>query len=204
MNSKEQFIRNGLHCLGYKSKQDLIENLYLKAMIDSYNRLDKSIGIENDIRDRFVYDFYYKSPFLMKWIQLNIIFVNWERWVFKDESDLGRADLSFAISGLEFIVECKRLKNANQKYIEEGLHRFLNNEYSENESCSGMLGFVISGNIENIKLGLLRKCEVENYVHNDFCQQKYDEWEYSFKTAHSRKNNSEINLYHLFFEFNKN
>lgn len=203
MNKKEQFIRNGLGCLGYKSKQDIIENLYLKAIVDSYNRIDKNIGIENDIRDRFVHDFYYKSPLLTKWIQSNIIFVNWERWVFKNETDLGRADLSFAISGLEFIVECKRLKNANQKYIDEGLHRFLNNEYSENESCSAMLGFIIEGNIKDIRLGILRKCETENYIQNEFTQQKYTDWEHNFKTTHSRKNNSEINVYHLFFEFKK-
>lgn len=204
MNKKEQFISNGLSCLGYKSKQDLIENLYLKAIVDSYNRIDKSIGIENDIRDRFVYDFYNLSPLLMKWIQANIIYVNWERWVFKNSIDLGRADLSFAISGFEFIIECKRLKNANQKYIDEGLYRFLNNAYSAHESCSAMLGFVIEGNIEHIRSGIMRKCEKEQCVHNDFSRQKYIEWEYSFKTTHSRKDNSEINVYHLFFEFTRN
>lgn len=201
MNSKEQFIQYGLGCLGYKSKQDLIENLYLKAIIDTYQRIDKSIGIENDIRDRFVADFHFASPFLMKWIQSNIIYVNWERWVFKNENDLGRADLSFAISGLEFIVECKRLKNASQKYIDEGLHRFLNNEYSPNESCSAMLGFVIEGNIEEIRLGILGKCVKEKFVNNVFSQQKYAEWDHSFNTSHTRKDNSEINIYHLFFEF---
>ena len=200
---KQQFIRNGLSCLGYKSKQDLIENLYLKAIIDSYNRINKNIGIENDIRDRFIYDFYFKSPLLMRWIQANIIFVNWERWVFKNETDLGRADLSFAISGFEFIVECKRLENANQKYIKEGLHRFINNEYSKNESCSAMLGFVISGNIEEIKIEISKKCEKEKYVNNYFSKQKYSDWEYSFNTTHLRKDNFEINIYHLFFEFKK-
>lgn len=204
MNEKEQFIRNGLGCLGYKSKQDLIENLYLKAIVDSYNRIDKRIGIENDIRDRFIHDFYNVSPLLKKWIQLNIIFVDWERWVFKNETDLGRADLSFAISGLEFIVECKRLKNASQLYIDEGLKRFINNEYSKNESTSAMLGFIIKGNIADIKIGLLRKCETENYIENEFNQQKYSDWKHCFKTTHSRKDNTDINLYHLFFEFNKN
>jgi len=203
MNKKEQFIQNGLGCLGYKSKQDLIENLYLKAIVDSYHRIDKSIGIENDIRDRFVHDFYNTSPLLMKWIQSNIIYVNWERWVFKSDIDLGRADLSFAISGLEFILECKRLKNASQKYIDEGLYRFLNNEYSANESCSAMLGFVIDGNIEDIRLEILKKCVKEKSIQDGFSQQKYTDWEYSFKTTHSRKNNSEINVYHLFFEFMK-
>lgn len=204
MNKKEQFIQYGLGRLGYKSKQDLIENLYLKAIIDSYERINKTFGIENEIRDRFVHDFHYKNPLLMKWIQANIIYINWERWVFKNEEDLGRADLSFAISGLEFIIECKRLKNASQKYIDEGLHRFINQDYSANETYAGMLGFVIGGEIENISSGILRKCETEKCIHNTFAQQKYTNWEYSFKTAHLRKDCSAINIYHLFLNFNKN
>lgn len=203
MNKKEQFIQNGLGCLGFKSKQDIIENLYLKVIVDSYARLDKDIGIENDIRDRFVYDFYHKSSITKNLLQANILFINWERWIFKNENDLGRADLSFAISGLEFIIECKRLKNASQKYIDEGLHRFINNEYSVNESHSAMLGFVIGGNINDIRMGILRKCKIQKYIHNEFSQQKYIDWEHNFKTAHSRKDNSEINIYHLFFEFKK-
>ncbi|HZK93577.1 MAG TPA: hypothetical protein VFC67_05170 [Prolixibacteraceae bacterium] len=203
MSKKEQFIQNGLGCLGFKSKIDLIENLYLKAITDTYARIDKTYGIENEIRDRFVHDFHYKSPFLMKLIQANIIYVNWERWVFKNEDDLGRADLSFGISGLEFIVECKRLKNASQKYIDEGLSRFINQDYSANETYAGMLGFVISGEIEKISIGILRKCETEKYIQNTFTQQKYSDLAYSLKTAHIRKDNSSINIYHLFLKFMK-
>jgi hypothetical protein len=40
----------------YKSKRDLYENLYLKAIIDSYIRIDKTQDFENNIRDRFVWD----------------------------------------------------------------------------------------------------------------------------------------------------
>jgi hypothetical protein len=204
MSKKEQFIQNGLACLEYKSKQDLIENLYLKAIVDSYLRIDKNISIENDIRDRFIYDFHYRSPLLMKWIQANIIYVNWERWVFKNKTDLGRADLSFAISGLEFIVECKRLKNASQKYIDEGLHRFLNNEYSPNESYSAMLSFIVSGNIEVISSKILNRCGTENFIPTNFTRHKYPLWQYTFNSSHTRKDNYDINIYHLFFEFNRN
>jgi hypothetical protein len=116
--------------LGYQSKQDLIENLFIKSIYDTYNRVDKNVGIENEIRDRFIYDFYHNSTLLKGLINKNILFVNWERWVFKNEVDLGRTDLSFAISGIEFIVECKRLKNASSQYIDEGLYRFINKDYS--------------------------------------------------------------------------
>lgn len=204
MNKKNQFIQFGLDCFGFKSKQDLIENLYLKAIVDSYSRIDKSFGIENDIRDRFVYDFYHESPIIKKWLQKNILYINWERWVFKNKDDLGRADLSFAISGLEFIIECKRLKNDSQKYIDEGLRRFIDKEYAANETYASMLGFVINGNIENICNSLLGKCKTENHINSDFVRQKYTNWKHNFKTTHSREDSTEINIYHLFFDFKQN
>ena len=61
MNKKNQFIQFGLKVLGYKSKQDLIENLFIKSIYDTYGRVDKNVAIENDIRDRFIYDFYYRT-----------------------------------------------------------------------------------------------------------------------------------------------
>lgn len=201
MSDRNQFIQFGLKTLGYKSKQDLIENLYIKSIYDSYERIDKCIGVENDIRDRFIKDFYYENLLLKKWIQLNIIYVNWERWVFKNEDDLGRTDLSFALSGFEYIVECKRLKNANQKYINDGLNRFINKEYSENESYSGMIGFIIGGDITNICSSLKEMCKQVNYCESEFIRSKVDGSETSFITSHNRKETCEINIYHLFLEF---
>jgi hypothetical protein len=202
MNKRNQFIQFGLRVLGYKSKQDLIENLFIKSINDTYNRIDKNIGIENDIRDRFIYDFYYKSNMLKGLINRNILFVNWERWVFKNEDDLGRTDLSFAISGIEFMVECKRLKSANSQYINEGLHRFINKDYSENESYAGIMGFVVEGDIQNICFSLETKCKRESYCENDFVKKKTYNAENSFITSHKRNKIENINIYHLFFVFN--
>nr|WP_321411495.1 hypothetical protein [uncultured Carboxylicivirga sp.] len=202
MNSKNQFVLNVLGMLGYKSKQDVIENLFIKSIHDTFERIDKNIGIENDIRDRFIYDFYHDSALLKGLINRNILFVNWERWVFKNEVDLGRTDLSFAISGIEFIVECKRLKNASSQYIDEGLHRFINKDYSENEAYAGMMGFVVNGDIKRICSSLETKCKEESYYENEFVKSKTYNAENSFITSHHRKENEAINIYHLFFEFN--
>ena len=201
MSKKNQFLQFGLSCLGYKSKQDLIEELYIKSIIDTYGRLIKTIGFENDIRDRFIYDFYNESPLLKEFIQSNILYVNWERWVFKNEDDLGRTDLSFGISSFEYVIECKRLKNAHQQYISEGLCRFIKNEYSSNESYAGMIGFVVEGNITNISDELKNKCQKEEFSNNSFANEKLYSWKHGFKTAHNRVNNTAINLHHLFFEF---
>lgn len=201
MNNKDQFIQFGLSILGYKSKQDLIENLYIKSIYDSYERINKCIGIENDIRDRFVYDFYHENLLLKKWIQSNILYVNWERWVFKNEDDLGRTDLSFALSGFEYVIECKRLKNSSQKYIDDGLCRFINKEYSKNESYSGMIGFITGGDIGNICSSLRGKCKLVNYYESEFVRSKNNVSETSFITSHNREGGEVINIYHLFLEF---
>ena len=203
MNKREEFVRFGLGCLGYKSKQDLIEKLYIRSILDSYKRIDKNIGVENDIRDRFIYDFYHTSPYLKKWIQTNIIYVNWERWVFKNDEDLGRTDLSFAISGFEYIVECKRLKNTSQEYVDNGLRRFINGDYCASESYAGMIGFVVNGNAESICRNMETKCKTEKYVSNLFVRKSPADLGYSFKTSHFRKNLPDVNVYHLFLEFVK-
>ncbi len=202
MDKKHQFIQFGLGMLGYQSKQDLIENLFLKSIYDTYSRVDKNVGIENDIRDRFIKDFYHNSTLLKGLINKNILFVNWERWVFKNEADLGRTDLSFAMSGIEFIVECKRLKTSSPKYISDGLNRFINNNYSENESYAGMIGFVVDGDIKSICSSLMEKCKQENYIKSEFTRSIVNDSEYSFCTTHNREGTDEINIYHLFLEFN--
>lgn len=204
MSKRNQFVNFGLSCLSYKSKQDLVENLYLKSIVDSYQRVDKAIHTENDIRDRFIYDFYHNSVLLKGLIQTNILYVNWEKWVFKNDQDLGRTDLSFGISGFEYVVECKRLKSVSQQYIKEGLYRFINNEYSKNESYSGMIGFVIEGDISKIKDGLKDKCINEKFVDTSYSKESLDEWNHNFKTTHKREDNSNINIQHLFFEFSIN
>ena len=202
MNSKNQFVLNVLGMLGYKSKQDVIENLFIRSINDTYNRIDKNIGIENEIRDKFIYDFYHYSPLLKGLINRSILFVNWEKWIFKNEHDLGRTDLSFAISGIEFIIECKRLKSASPQYIDEGLKRFINKDYSENDSYAGMMGFIVEGNIKDISASLKIKCKEESYFENDFVKSKISSTENSFVTSHYRKEIEAINIYHLFFEFN--
>lgn len=200
-NLPTEFIKFNLSKFGYTSVESFVENFYLKAVIDSYQRLDKSISVENDIRDRFIFDFYNVSPILKGWLQLKILHVNWERWVLKNDTELGRADLSFELSGLDFIVECKRLRNANPKYLDEGLKRFVHLEYAEDDEYAGMIGFIISGNKITICDELKTKCKSFYYTENDFCNQRVEGWETSFKSCHNRTNDTNIKIFHLFFDF---
>lgn len=201
MSTQAEFVRFNLSKLGYSSKEDLIENLYLKSIIDSYQRINKTISIENDIRDRFVHDLYHHESDIKKWLQLQVIHINWERWMFKNEDDLGRADLSFELSGMDFIIECKRLKHADKRYFEEGLRRFLDGDYAERDEFAGMLGFVVAGDKTKISQSLREKSLKYDTIDSDFASDSYHAWDVGFKGSHRRKDATSINVYHLFFDF---
>ena len=198
---QEDFINFNLDHFGYSSVQELIEKLFLGGIIESYQRIDKCAAIENDIRDRFIVDFYKNNSLLKKWIQSKVLHVNWERWVFKNDSDLGRADLSFELSGIDFIVECKRLKFADKKYIDDGLDRFINLEYGEGDNYAGMMGFVVSGDEQAISNKLKEKVILRNHNDSLFEEKINYSWNPSFNSTHNRVDSTPINIFHLFFSF---
>ncbi|MBW8334084.1 MAG: hypothetical protein K0M40_18840 [Prolixibacteraceae bacterium] len=195
-NSQTDFINANLSMLEYSTKQDLIENLFIKSLIESYNRINKSIGIENEIRDRFMKDIYTTDSEIKKWLQLKIIYLDWENWVFTNEFELARTDITFKLTGLEFILECKRLKSPNKAYIDEGLDRFIKLKYSKGDEYAGMIGFVVSGDKMLICNGL--KNRIDNLDHTisttDITLTP------SFNSHHKRIDNTQISIYHLFFD----
>jgi len=208
MNNQERFMQNALGCLNYKSEQNLYEELYLKAIIDSYQRIDKSVDLENVIRDRFVFDLERKNHLTQDLVQKGILQLDFERTHFVSETEKRRTDIVFFISGFgNFTCECKRLfrqDSKNNEYIDEGLKRFIELKYSKNNQYSAMLGFVVDGEIDKIKTFLLKKCEANNYIKNEFTEQEYFDWMNSFKTAHQRSDYTEIKMYHLLFSFDHN
>lgn len=196
-NSQSDFINSNLSKLGYSTKQDIIENLFIKSLIESYNRIDKNIGVENEIRDRFVKDLHTTDSEIRRWLQLKIIFLDWENWVFTDEFELARTDIAFKLTGLEFIIECKRLKSPDKAYIDEGLERFIKLKYSKGNEVAGMIGFVVSGNSANICKKLRDKIEVLDHttsIRNFSALNR-------FESYHNIVNKSQICVYHLFFDF---
>ncbi len=100
MSSPTEFINANLSALGFSSKRDLIENLYLRSIAESYGRLKKSISTENEIRDRFVYDIYNFDSKLKKWLQLKVIYLDWENWKFTPEFKLARTDILLSCQAL--------------------------------------------------------------------------------------------------------
>lgn len=200
--TQKEYINLNLDKFNCSSVKELIERFYLTGIIESYQRINKQIAIENDIRNRFVKDFRFYNPILKPWIQSKILHVNWERWVFKNDDDLGRADLSFELPGIDFIVECKRLRFADKKYIDDGLNRFIELEYGEEDEYAGMLGFVISSNEYLIAKNLKDKVLNVNTVDSDFAKENFSKKYPTFNSTHFREDASIISIYHLFFRFN--
>jgi len=75
-------------------------------------------------------------------------------------TELGRNDLRFYPQNhygqtVFFTVECKRLRVKSKsglrhladKYVDEGLRRFVDGRYSAGLPCGGMVGYVMDGNV---------------------------------------------------------
>lgn len=188
--------------LGFESKQDMIEKLYLKSIVDSYNRIDKVISIENDIRDRFVKDIIRDatSP-LYGWLQLKLIRIHWEICTFTDSDDLGRMDLSFETHGFDFIVECKRLKGYSKKYFDEGLMRFIELKYAKGDDYAAMMGFVVDGDRKNILAALKKNSLKYSSIDSLFAKEVFPYTEDGFKGSHLRTDDTIVNIYNVLFDF---
>lgn len=203
MIKKEQFMHFALDKLGFKSKEDLIENLYLKAFIDTYKRIKRISIKEEEIRDQFVRDFEWVNGHTKNLIQQQILILTWERWMNVSEDEKSRADISLSMSGFEFIIECKRLEFADIKYINSGIKRFVELKYAKNDTCAGMIGFVIAGNIEKICNNLKPKVREFHFASKNehLLQVNCLNWQHSFQSKHNRINKTHIHIYHLFFDF---
>ncbi len=193
----------------YRSKTDLIENLFLNAMIDSYSRVKKIINIydnsENKIRNNFQYDLTYSNKFTKDLLNKNFITFTAENQIITKENEIKRTDIQFIINGvIKFVIECKKIKTVKRKqYIDDGIYRFVENIYiSQDEEYAGMCNFVVNDDISTIILGIKKKVKEYNFVsidENNIC-----DFESSFSSKHNRTESKNIKIYHLFFKMNKN
>jgi len=75
----ENFTNIWLSHFRDKSRKDII-NLYLKAIIESYKFIDKSVADENKIRDRFYWDLTERNPILKDYLEKSTIKIGFEEW----------------------------------------------------------------------------------------------------------------------------
>lgn len=199
---------NGLGtALRFETYSDLVENLYLKALIESFTRLRLIPGIgdliENQIRNQLAYDLENNNNILRPYLQNKIVKLTKENTLLPSPTRSNRTDIEFFISFLgDFVVECKNLSSAEQRYINDGVNRFISGQFSSNDSEAAMIGFIVGGGIPSIKEKLYLKVENEssaekNYSHS---QERCSGYEHSFHSLHTRPNKKKILIHHLFVD----
>ena len=204
----------------YPEPQDLVEGLFLRAFIDAYHRVKfepkvKSLN-ENDIRNLFIADFKESNIPLNKYIQNNVITIASENQA-NTKNLVQRTDIELhsGIHQIHFVIECKKLSSAETRYVQgttkngkyeiDGLEKFLDLQYAENESKAAMVGFVVSGDVVKITKSLKQKVAVFNphKKMNAYIDLQCIGWDNSFQSLHLKKDSSSLSLYHLFFDFSK-
>jgi len=185
-----------------KNKKDIFEKVYLQSLIDAFSRIPKELRKEEKIRDALTRDLENENPLTKDLIARKYLFVSIEQLKQLSETEKSRADIVFSTMGLEFVIECKRLQSAETVYLEEGIKRFIDLKYAEKDDFAGMLGFIIGGNPEKIVANLKEK--VKTY-HPSKDMEKWlaktcAEHDLSFQSKHLRSNNTEIHIFHLFFD----
>lgn len=104
-----------------------------------------------------------------------------------------------------FGIECKNLYDKQlgkkRRYVEKGVNHFVSGYYASNSTVSTMIGYVLSGRIEDAILDLLPLVEnlaspIMNLTRDLLVQDP------QYKSRHLRTfDNKEILIYHLFFDF---
>jgi hypothetical protein len=203
----------------YSTVEALIENLYLLAIIEAYKWIrthDSVHGVlENDIRNKITHNFKHDNSFLSSYINNKTIYLTKENEIYtRDETQRTDIELFSFSHENKFVVECKRLASAETRYVNgandregnykiDGIEKFIELIYSENDEYAGMLGFIIKGKPKRI-VDIL-KLKVKNFHPSDDIEpvinKKCADWELSFQSRHIRKNKTKIHFYHLFFDF---
>lgn len=220
MNNDEAFTRLKRFYSKYKTQREVIEGLLLMAIIDSYGRVKGIRGIEryseNRIRDEFVRDFERQSPYLKGYIANRTIKLTNENRILL-ENETFRTDIEFFIGGYgDFVVECKRLIAAEQRYIRggqrneayqvDGIERFTSLAYARRDACAGMVAFVVAGEIRRIMGALIAEIRKFRFcsAYDGLLTEPCSNWQDSFQSRHTRIDDTEIHIYHLFFNFAQN
>jgi hypothetical protein len=193
--------------LGYSSISDIIENLYIRSLIDAYPKVLQISNIdeydEPNIKDEFQKIICSDSGKLSQWIANRTISLAVENQIIIKEVERKRTDLEFNIPCLKYIIEFKKLKSASKtQYIDNGISRFINDIYTnEYDKFAGMCSFIVGGNIDKIIQGIkdkIRKYHLVQYNNNKICN-----FDFSFSSTHQKINSTEILLHHIFFDIRK-
>ncbi len=203
----------------YASHKEVIEALYLIAFINAFDRVKAIEGIatlsENEIRDKFQYDFEHHNSVITEYLENQTITFDSESQII-EEHEKYRTDIKLFCAWYrkQFVIECKLLRFASQVYIQgkynkskekyevNGIERYITLTYAKDDEYAGMMGFIIQGNPEKIVKKLSHKVKSFHPSNEmELLKQECADWKLSFQSKHIRVNDKAIHLYHLFFDF---
>lgn len=214
-----------LNASGYEYKSIFFNAEFehiLSKIIACYNLMKTdNVDLKNDenkIRDVIYLDYLNNNAVRGK---IGLKDYYFDREIQEDRAN-GRTDIrvislnSFEDTSAYYTIECKRIDSINNsgvnglnaKYIQNGIYRFVSNTYSTHYKTSGMIGFVIDGldihkNINAINSLLIGPFAQTNTIKILNNRTIVEGFEYSYYSKHN-KNNEEIIIYHLMFDFAKN
>ncbi len=129
----------------FPTTQALVEQLYLSAILDAYPRIKAIPSIssfnENGIRNKVVEDFKSTNLVIKEYIQNKVIFITAENQAYTANL-VQRTDIELlnSIHQHKFVIECKRLTAAEERYIHgrnrngqhlhDGLEKFVDHTYA--------------------------------------------------------------------------
>lgn len=202
------------HLLRFYSEYNLIE---LRQRIDAELKKTERKEIESLIKD-----------FIWRWfdgdrsICLQGIITNLEskamygvnafydiKFQHSDWIDLDTGKLKY------YSVECKNLNSLtasineyvyNSSKKDGGVYRYFNGKYSQNTDFGGMLGFILDGNIEEVKQNIISKLAAPfdispegDLIENGIKLNSIENNTFTFDSVHNRHNNVFV-LNHILFK----
>ena len=196
----------------YTGGFDGMKDLILENIISAYK------GMKNDNRWRTIIEEEHFTDLLVDKMKQNPLFcyvfiVNREPKE-GNFTNIGYLDIKIDIpsAGRYFAIECKKIdtktgrSSLRQKYIEDGLSRFINGKYAKEENFGGMIGYVVEGDIVETSSDMKRRVREYRYVQGKehLLDKTCVSYQGSFQSEHIRENNlGNIHIYHLLFDFEK-
>lgn len=192
----------------YHSLTELVEQLYVPAILESYQRLlqqsDLSSLSEPKIRNRLAQDFENRNCLLKELLDNGILHIVYENTrVNEMNDDTFRTDIEFLLSCYgKFVIECKKQDSYSVNYMNEGIYRFRDEKYKANEA--GMLAFIVGGNVSKISSKTKTKVEEDSsFVDPSHSSLLCALHPHSFHSSHKRVSASSlpILIHHVFLDF---
>lgn len=217
-------VENKLDASEFLFKDEICTHQFeyiLSKVTDCYKMMVASntqvpLNDENGIRDILYLD-YLSNPDVKRDLNLNNYLFDRET---AESCSSGRVDIRimpvnpFISDDAYYILECKRLDNKasrgvsglNYKYIDNGIQRFTTGFYSSFYKLNAMVGFVVDSldihsNVEDINY--LLETNFKQISTTDFLQKEsfINNFEFHYSSIHLTKDEQDLKLYHLMFDF---